>query len=145
MSELALVDWLQERLDNSRRIAATKTGDDRNGWLEDALYFTEAIDRIADLEARLAASEKEVERLKDELSNRPFTSEMVALRNEVKCLKEETRHLWDYNNQRQAKIEALEHGVSECEGLLRRVRPWVHIDHLDLIADIDAYFERRKP
>lgn len=32
--------------------------------------------------------------------------------------------------------------LEECEGLLRRVRPWVHIDHLDLVDDIDAYFRR---
>ena len=103
------------------------------------------------LQQRLAASEKEVERLT-----------------------EETKHLWDYNNQRQAKIEALEQrvieltaevqarnsavdaqavqlgklraGLAECEGLLRRVdHNLLYSGTASLRAEIDAYFERRKP
>ena len=99
------------------------------------------------LQQRLAASEKEVERLT-----------------------EETKHLWDYNNQRQSKIEALEQRVSECEGLLRKCKTdgdeytnedgcafcmmvptdedgplkWKHVSTC-IIVEIDAYFERRKP
>ena len=35
-------DWLQERLQNARGIAATKTGAERDGWIEDAAYFAAA-------------------------------------------------------------------------------------------------------
>ena len=108
-------------------------------------------DLVRENRARLAASEKEVERLT-----------------------EETKHLWDYNNQRQAKIEALEQrvieltaevqarnsavdaqavqlgklraGLAECEGLLRRVdHNLLYSGTASLRAEIDAYFERRKP
>lgn len=39
---MTLCEWLCERKENALRIADTKTGADRLGWLEDAMYFSAA-------------------------------------------------------------------------------------------------------
>lgn len=44
--ELSVEDWVRERLDNCQRIAAGKTGADRDGWLEDAEYFSRVLAMI---------------------------------------------------------------------------------------------------
>ena len=46
MTLAALARWLNERQQNCARIAATKTGDDAKGWLEDMAYFTSAIKAV---------------------------------------------------------------------------------------------------
>lgn len=46
-AKLSTEIWILERLDNCRRIAATKSGTDRDGWLEDAAYFGDVLERLA--------------------------------------------------------------------------------------------------
>lgn len=49
MSELNLVEWLEERRDNARRIAKTKRGTDRQGWMDDVSYFARAVEAVRQL------------------------------------------------------------------------------------------------
>jgi hypothetical protein len=37
------IRWLEDRKENCLRISRTKTGKDREGWVEDACYFNAAI------------------------------------------------------------------------------------------------------
>jgi hypothetical protein len=46
-ARLSTLDWARERLANTGRIAAEKTGDDRASWLEDEAYW---LDIVAQLE-----------------------------------------------------------------------------------------------
>ena len=43
LTEHDVVEWLKERRANCLRIADTKAGPLRHGWLEDAKYFEAAI------------------------------------------------------------------------------------------------------
>jgi hypothetical protein len=47
--DLSVVDWIDERYQNAKRIAATKRGDERQGWLEDASYFLRAREALKQL------------------------------------------------------------------------------------------------
>lgn len=44
---MTALEWSHERLANTLRIAAEKTGADRDGWLEDASYWQEIVSAIA--------------------------------------------------------------------------------------------------
>lgn len=46
ITKCEVVEWLKERKRNCQRIAVMKSGDDKQGWLEDAEYFDEAINLI---------------------------------------------------------------------------------------------------
>lgn len=47
--KLVLIHWLEERLENCILIAKNKAGVDRDGWNEDAAYFTLAIRAIKEM------------------------------------------------------------------------------------------------
>lgn len=44
--DLSLADWLQERHENTLRLAKQKRGEDRIGWMEDASYFSRAREAV---------------------------------------------------------------------------------------------------
>jgi hypothetical protein len=46
---ISLLEWIDERLQNCLRIAQNKQGDDRDGWIEDAAYFTAIKDSVSRL------------------------------------------------------------------------------------------------
>jgi len=46
---MPLPNWLEERRQNCLRIAKTKHGEDRQGWLEDARYFGQAVAAVKSL------------------------------------------------------------------------------------------------
>lgn len=52
MIDLSVEDWVRERLDNCQRLAAQKTGKDRDGWMEDASYFQKILARLASQSAK---------------------------------------------------------------------------------------------
>ena len=111
--------------------------------------------RVIELRERLAASEKEVERLNEEIDARKewqsqHDDKVQGLHEEVERLtatldSEKSRLVGRIiqeqnhcdNKLLHGQIRALEQRVSECEGLLRNA-----LSHAD---DIDVYFERRKP
>lgn len=48
--KLSVLEWAQERLDNSVRIAAGCEPADRAGWLEDVAYWREIVLRLSAME-----------------------------------------------------------------------------------------------
>lgn len=52
-------DWLEERLRNCYRHAQSKTGKDKDGWLEDAAYFAAAIGIIEEAHPMTTHTQKE--------------------------------------------------------------------------------------
>ena len=60
---ISLSEWLEERKENCIRIMADKPESEKQGWIEDALYFQAAIFRVTQLEAELAEARKDTVRL----------------------------------------------------------------------------------
>lgn len=56
--DLSVVDWIDDRYENSKRIAKLKVGEDRQGWLEDASYLLRAREALKQL-AMASADEHE--------------------------------------------------------------------------------------
>jgi hypothetical protein len=54
-TKLTVLEWAQERLANSLRIAALKSGTDREGWREDVDYWREIVSRLSLLETVVPA------------------------------------------------------------------------------------------
>ena len=52
---LTVLEWAEERRANTYRLAATKTGADRDGWLEDAAYWEQIVAVLAEEDQRRAA------------------------------------------------------------------------------------------
>jgi hypothetical protein len=48
-TKLSLLVWLEERRQNALRIAMTKRGEDRQGWLEDASYLSQSVEAVRQL------------------------------------------------------------------------------------------------
>jgi uncharacterized coiled-coil DUF342 family protein len=70
---LTTLQWAHERLANTERLAATKLGADRDGWLEDVGYWKEIISIITAAPETAAERDRlraEVERLTEDLSRK---------------------------------------------------------------------------
>ncbi len=55
LEPLTMLEWARERLDNTLRIADTKSGLERDGWLVDAAYWKAIVTRLDATEDLLAA------------------------------------------------------------------------------------------
>jgi len=62
-TESIVVEWLTERLANCERIAKTKAGSDREGWLDDAAGFAAALKIVADYDTMKTRLEETIESL----------------------------------------------------------------------------------
>lgn len=74
MDAVTVIEWIEDRRANCERIAATKTGPDREGWLEDERYFAAAVDKLISATALmqkladdLKVSPEDVGKVMDEL------------------------------------------------------------------------------
>lgn len=45
--KLTTEQWIAERVENCERLAQFKSGEDRQGWLEDASYFRDVLKRLS--------------------------------------------------------------------------------------------------
>jgi hypothetical protein len=53
------LDWIEERLANSLRLADEKNGDDRAGWVQDAAYYAKTLAILRTLSGRPAPAPTE--------------------------------------------------------------------------------------
>ena len=65
---LSVLDWAEERLANSQRIALGYSGAERESWLEDVVYWREIVARLREADAYRREANKQLQR-NSELDN----------------------------------------------------------------------------
>ena len=69
MTEMDVLEWLEERRSNALRIAESKSGSDLVGWLEDAEYFRKAVALIEGVKAELRERTQTLDILRSQLND----------------------------------------------------------------------------
>ncbi len=63
-----IVEWLMERRANCERLASVKTGEDHEGWLDDAARFAAEVKIVADYDTMKTRLEAERDTLQAQLT-----------------------------------------------------------------------------